>query len=515
MNRDGAVDFLALRRRVIEYCRNKRLSDPLHSNQINSATICPVRKGTTKGVFKGRFAEGKSGLAWESKGRGKQGKGKGKKEHDYASMFYYILDGHTRSNLHVSSPIQDFIRLARGSWQSRESTMRKTPYRAQPSVATQVRKGAPKGGGSKGRDYTATHLTYPWSQPSNSWNTTGQTNSWNRPLNPSQQSYDSVWQRNLKRRTDVQMDLDFMTAPVIDEFGNAEYDNTIGEYIMNNLEENDEENTQFFDAYDDASHDAEGYEESGDPTYYNEDWSSTYDGPDYSLSMIRLRTGETSDRPTSIYHLEKIEETMDGTFIGSSITEPFDPEKHDGLLFDSGAALNVCPKHYAEEIPIQPLPSTCNLRIANGLQIQTYGLRTVGYELSDRRRKVHLYVDYVVCDADRPILSVVRLLESGWSIRLKGKQRFMVKDDVRIELTTHRGLLYVNPMYRLPPEKRRHRSISDLCTTSITINRRLSTSARFNELIRTTGNLKMVIWFEFIVSGEKHCLNYENNEKCR
>ena len=25
----------------------------------------------------------------------------------------------------------------------------------------------------------------------------------------------------------------------------------------------------------------------------------------------------------------------------------------------------------------------------------------------------------VVCDADRPILSVVRLLESGWSIRLK------------------------------------------------------------------------------------------------
>ena len=28
MNRDGIVDFIALRRRVIEYCRNKRLSDP-------------------------------------------------------------------------------------------------------------------------------------------------------------------------------------------------------------------------------------------------------------------------------------------------------------------------------------------------------------------------------------------------------------------------------------------------------------------------------------------------------
>ena len=191
--------------------------------------MCPVRKGTTKGVSKGRFADGNSGISWEQKGRRKQGKGKGKKEHDYASMFYYFLDGHSRSNLHVSLPIQDFIRLVRGSWQSRESTTRKTPYRAPPSVATQVRKGTSKGGSSKGRDHTATHSTYPWSQPLNSWNTTGQTNSWNRSLNPIQQSSDTVWQRNLKRRTEVPMDLDFMTAPVVDEFGHAEYDNTIGE----------------------------------------------------------------------------------------------------------------------------------------------------------------------------------------------------------------------------------------------------------------------------------------------
>ena len=136
MNRDGVVEFLALRGRVIEFCRNKRLSDPIHSNEVNSAMMCPVRKGTTKGVPKGRYADGKSGISWDQKGRGKKGKGKGKKEHDYASMFYYFLDGHSRSNLHVSLPIQDFIRLVRGSWQSRESTTRKTPYRAPPSVAT-------------------------------------------------------------------------------------------------------------------------------------------------------------------------------------------------------------------------------------------------------------------------------------------------------------------------------------------------------------------------------------------
>ena len=126
----------------------------------------------------------------------------------------------------------------------------------------------------------------------------------------------------------------------------------------------------------------------------------TYDGIDYSISMIRLGTSETSDIPMSIHHLEKIEDTMDGAFIGSSTSEPSDPDKHDGLLFDSGAALNVCPKHYADEIPIRPLPDTCNLRIANGQRLQIYGLRTIGYELTDRRRKVHLYVDYVVCDAD-------------------------------------------------------------------------------------------------------------------
>ena len=128
------------------------------------------------------------------------------------------------------------------------------------------------------------------------------------------------------------MDLDFMTAPAVDEFGHAEYDNTIGEHIMNSLDEYDEEDTQFFDAHDDASHDVEGYEESGDPMYYNDDWSMTYDGTDHSLSMIRLGSVGMSDKPTPIHYLEK---TMNEAFIGSSTTEPFDPEKHNGLLFDS------------------------------------------------------------------------------------------------------------------------------------------------------------------------------------
>ena len=70
-------------------------------------------------------------------------------------------------------------------------------------------------------------------------------------------------------------------------------------------DEYDEEDIQFFDAHDDASHDVEGYEESGDPMYYNDDWSMTYDGTDHSLSMIRLGSVGISDKPTPIHHLEK------------------------------------------------------------------------------------------------------------------------------------------------------------------------------------------------------------------
>ena len=74
---------------------------------------------------------------------------------------------------------------------------------------------------------------------------------------------------------------------------------------MNCLDEYDEEDTQFFDAHDDATHDVEGYEESGDPMYHNDDWSMTCDGTDHSLSMIRLGSVGISDKPTPIHYLEK------------------------------------------------------------------------------------------------------------------------------------------------------------------------------------------------------------------
>ena len=403
-------------------------------------------------------------------------------------MFYYFLDGHSRSNLHVSLPIQDFIRLVRENWQSREPTMRKTPYRAQPNVTTQVQKRAPKGGGSKGRDHTTTHSTYTWSQPSNSWITTSQTNPWNRSLNPSQQFSDTVWQRNLKRRTDVPIDFDFMTVPEVFEFGNAEYDKTIDEYIMNILVNMTKK-----------IHNSSILMTKSWCRRLRREWRSDVLQRRLVDDLRWNRSISLDDQTWTSWNVRQID--------ANSLSGKDDEQSIHRIIayriFRSWETRWTTLRFWSRIERVSealcwrnthtPLPDTCNLRIANGQRLRTYGLRTVGYELTDRRRRIHLYVDCVVCDADRPILSVVRLLESGWSIRLKGKQRLMVKDDVRIELTTSRGLLHVNPMHRISSERMTSPRTSELCITSTPINRRLYTSARFNEPIKTTGDLKMDI----------------------
>ena len=188
------------------------------------------------------------------------------------------------------------------------------------------------------------------------------------------------------------MDIDFMAAPILDEFGNVEYDNSIGEYIATGIDEQEEE-PQFYDAHEvNAELEEETWEDECAPPYYADDWGTQGEGGDYSLSMIRCGAGEPSDQPNRITKIELEEESTESErandfLIAAGRTETHDPRSADGLLFDSGAAINICPKHYAAEVPMRPVPENCNLRIANGQALPTYGMRTVGYELSDRRRK--------------------------------------------------------------------------------------------------------------------------------
>merc|ERR1711884_114993 len=67
MNREGVLDFTTLKKRVVEYCRNKRLSDPVHSDTINEVVIAPVTGGRPKGN------------PWKGRGKGKTKGGKSKK----------------------------------------------------------------------------------------------------------------------------------------------------------------------------------------------------------------------------------------------------------------------------------------------------------------------------------------------------------------------------------------------------------------------------------------------------
>ena len=74
----------------------------------------------------------------------------------------------------------------------------------------------------------------------------------------------------MKTRTDeAPMDLDFMTAPVIDEHGNIDYEDDVYDFIASTLGEKNEEE-QVYDA-----HEVEGGPEYEDDYYYEHE-ETTY-----------------------------------------------------------------------------------------------------------------------------------------------------------------------------------------------------------------------------------------------
>ena len=47
------------------------------------------------------------------------------------------------------------------------------------------------------------------------------------------------------------------------------------------------------------------------------------------------------------------------------------------ILVDTGAKLSVAPRSFAAEIQLSPLEEDLELRTANGIAIQTFGIRTL------------------------------------------------------------------------------------------------------------------------------------------
>ena len=86
-------------------------------------------------------------------------------------------------------------------------------------------------------------------------------------------------------------------------------------------------------------------------------------------------------------------------------------EKQDRLLFDSGAAVHVCPLGYATEYPLCTTGSKPALRTVTGEAVAAHGARTVHYQMDARST---IAINYVVADVPMPVLAVSRLLRLGY-----------------------------------------------------------------------------------------------------
>ena len=87
----------------------------------------------------------------------------------------------------------------------------------------------------------------------------------------------------------------------------------------------------------------------------------------------------------------------------------------DYILIDSGAATHVCPRDYANQFPLEPCgASTPRLFAATNDEIPLYGVRKVHRKSGNE----DLMVPFYVCDVKYPVLSVTRLLDRGFQLRL-------------------------------------------------------------------------------------------------
>ena len=83
-------------------------------------------------------------------------------------------------------------------------------------------------------------------------------------------------------------------------------------------------------------------------------------------------------------------------------------------MVDTGAELSVAPRSFAADIQLSPLEEDLELRTANGIAIQTFGIRTVqllsqGFSFT---------MSFVIADVEQPLLGLSSLLRENLSLHL-------------------------------------------------------------------------------------------------
>ena len=124
------------------------------------------------------------------------------------------------------------------------------------------------------------------------------------------------------------------------------------------------------------------------------------------LQEGQLRTADLSSE-------QKLEQRGEENSFGIGAQES-PPKRPWRILVDTGAELSVAPRSFAENTQLSPCEKDPQLRTANGIAIQTFGMRTVqllcqGFSFS---------MTFVIADVEQPLLGLSSLLRHNLSLHL-------------------------------------------------------------------------------------------------
>ena len=130
----------------------------------------------------------------------------------------------------------------------------------------------------------------------------------------------------------------------------------------------------------------------------------------------------------------------------ASVQESHFDSKFMRIMFDTGAALHVCPWWYGEQFPTFNASENITIVGASGKPIQVYGLRTIYFRIKLLKGDfLEVAFTFVVCDVTEPILSFSKLLETGCDCSMKQEQLKLGFGENPVELH-HEGLhFYLYP----------------------------------------------------------------------
>ena len=115
------------------------------------------------------------------------------------------------------------------------------------------------------------------------------------------------------------------------------------------------------------------------------------------------------------------------------------PSGGNGIMVDSGAALNACPPEHAETNAIRRVPHV-KATTATGEAAEHHGEKTVEYEFDDGTKGS---ITYQVMNVSRPVLSVSEMNARGHTVVFEPKGAYIVKSGKRLDLWRRDGVFYL------------------------------------------------------------------------